>query len=403
MVHLNWSNFKPEFSGKPDEDAEAHLLCNSNWMNAHHFVEGVKVQRFCPTLLGEARLWYHSLEPINVDWQGIQNLFRQQYSKTRNTREQLFHAWRSFNFDENTETIDTYVTCIRQVAALSGYGEPHILEVLKNTLPIKLYWILFPIEDLRQVVEIAKRILTKEKLDRQLTRQSSSTPFMSIRDGYHKKVSFDTREELGDKIDKLAVMIGKLATKDGGTNKQFKPQIHQSGGIGQNRNYNKRNYHSRYRLNNRSNSRNRGQYRQDRSRPRYKQNYRRGNFRGNVRSYGRQNSRGEYRNSYRNGSYDISRKRSRESSFCRNYGNNRTRNTSNSRSRPGSRASTNRDRIHYYKYREYDHFTRDCPPSKEEKEIEQLHWMLNLEDEQTITPTCQAHKMNSVGSVQKKI
>ena len=26
VVHLNWSNIKPEFSGKPDEDAEVHLL-----------------------------------------------------------------------------------------------------------------------------------------------------------------------------------------------------------------------------------------------------------------------------------------------------------------------------------------------------------------------------------------
>ena len=25
-IHLNWSNFKLEFSGKPVEDAEAHLL-----------------------------------------------------------------------------------------------------------------------------------------------------------------------------------------------------------------------------------------------------------------------------------------------------------------------------------------------------------------------------------------
>ena len=64
VAHLNWSNFKPEFSGKPDEDAEVHLLCSNDWMNAHHFVEGVKVQRFCITLLGEVRLWYHSLEPI---------------------------------------------------------------------------------------------------------------------------------------------------------------------------------------------------------------------------------------------------------------------------------------------------------------------------------------------------
>ena len=81
-------------------------------------------------------------------------------------QEQLFHAWRSFKFNENTETIDSYVTRIRQVAALLGYGEPQVLEVFKNTLPTKLYWILFPIEDLRQAVETAKRILTKEKLDK---------------------------------------------------------------------------------------------------------------------------------------------------------------------------------------------------------------------------------------------
>ena len=167
-------------------------------MTAHHFVEGVKVQRFCLTPLGEARLWYQSLEPINVHWQGLQNLFRQQNSKIGNTREQLFHVWRSFSFDENTETIDLYVTHIRQIAALLGYGEPQILEVFKNTLCTKLYWILFPIEDLRQAVEKAKRILTKEKIDRQLSGQSSSIPFMSIKDSHSRKVSFDTREELGD-------------------------------------------------------------------------------------------------------------------------------------------------------------------------------------------------------------
>ena len=60
------------------------------------------------------------------------------------------------------------MTCIRQVATLLGYGEAQILEVFKNTVPTKLYWIwiLFPIDDLRQAVETAKRILTKEKIDR---------------------------------------------------------------------------------------------------------------------------------------------------------------------------------------------------------------------------------------------
>ena len=36
---------------------------------------------------------------------------------------------------------------------------------------------------------------------------------MSIREGAGRRVAFDTREELGDKIDKLMVMIGKLAGK----------------------------------------------------------------------------------------------------------------------------------------------------------------------------------------------
>ena len=140
VVHLNWFHFKPEFSGKPAEDGEADLLHTNDWMTTHHFIKGAKVLRFCLTLLGEARLWYQSLELINIDWQGLQNLFRQQYSKLGNTREQLFHTWRSFSFDENTETIDVYVTHIRKVATLLGYGEPQILEVFKNTLPTKLYY-----------------------------------------------------------------------------------------------------------------------------------------------------------------------------------------------------------------------------------------------------------------------
>ena len=184
-------------------------------MEAHHFEEGIKVQRFCLTLLGEERLWYHSLEPLgNTTWAQLQNLFRQRYSKLGNTHKQLFHTWRSFTFDENTETIDSYVIRIRQVANLLGYGEPQILEVFKNTLPTKLYWVLFPIENLRQAVDTAKRILTKEKLDKQLMHQTSTSPFMSIRGGPDKRVSFNTRDDLGDKIDKLTIVMSKLAATD---------------------------------------------------------------------------------------------------------------------------------------------------------------------------------------------
>ena len=69
VPQLNWSHFKPEFTGKPEEDAEAHLLRTNDWMDTHAFQEDVKVQHFCLTQIGEARLWYESSSPINIDRQ----------------------------------------------------------------------------------------------------------------------------------------------------------------------------------------------------------------------------------------------------------------------------------------------------------------------------------------------
>ena len=45
MHQFNWSHFKPEFTGKPDEDEdEAHILRANDWMDTHAFPEGIKVQ-----------------------------------------------------------------------------------------------------------------------------------------------------------------------------------------------------------------------------------------------------------------------------------------------------------------------------------------------------------------------
>ena len=68
------------------------------------------------------------------------------------------------------------------------------------------------------------------KLDRQLTGQTSTSPFMNIRDGSNRRVSFDTRDELGEKIDKLMAMMSKLVAKESNERKPFKPQIYKSRG-----------------------------------------------------------------------------------------------------------------------------------------------------------------------------
>ena len=229
-------------------------------------------------------MWYEFLILINADCVGLQNLFRQQYSKVSNIREQLFHAWRSFHFDKNTEMIDAYVYHIRQVATLLGFGEPQILELFKNTLPTRLYWVLFPLDNLRLAVEMTKRILKKEKIDIQLAGQSSSTLFMNIQEEHNKRVTFDMTDSLEQKVVQLMVMMGNLVTKDDRQNRQFKLQVHQSNsGRGQTRhNYDQRGFQDRFR----SDSSNSNTFR---GRPRYGQEYRGSsrydlNFRRNHRN-----------------------------------------------------------------------------------------------------------------------
>ena len=60
----------------------------------------------------------------------------------------------------------------------------------------------------------------KEKMDRQLAGQSSSAPFMNVRDGYNSKkvVIFDMQDRLDDKIDKLTSIMSKLTAQGNNQN-----------------------------------------------------------------------------------------------------------------------------------------------------------------------------------------
>ena len=39
VTYQNWIGKKPEFSGKPEEDAKSHLLSTRDWMEVHNFPE----------------------------------------------------------------------------------------------------------------------------------------------------------------------------------------------------------------------------------------------------------------------------------------------------------------------------------------------------------------------------
>ena len=117
------------------------------------------------------------------------------------------------------DSIDLYVTRVTQCVVMLNYGEPQILELMKNTLPSRMYPILFPINNLRDTIATAKRVMIKEKIDRQKTRQSPTTPFMQVNDSSQsgkRGVTFDAMETLerhGDSIDKLTLLVSKMNVK----------------------------------------------------------------------------------------------------------------------------------------------------------------------------------------------
>ena len=130
-----------------------------------------------------------------------------------------------------------HVSKIKQVAALLNYEEPQILELFKNTLPSKLYLVLFPINNLRDAVDATKRVLTEEKLDKQLSGQAgTTTPFMKVGDVSHsgKKVSFNVQDPFREQLENLTAMVYNMSMQKEGNNKPFKPQIYQKKDRGQN-------------------------------------------------------------------------------------------------------------------------------------------------------------------------
>ena len=157
-----------------------------------------------------------------------------------------------------------------QVAVMLNYGEMQILEYFKNTLLYQLYSMLINLNNLRDAIDLAKRVQMKEKLDRQLTGQSS-TPFMrvtingnySVPTSNRRGVTFDAMETLernSNCIDKLTSLVSTMKMTIDKKQSAYKPKIYQ--GRSRNQNRNQQNFTPRNRSfsRGRSQSGNRGNY-----------------------------------------------------------------------------------------------------------------------------------------------
>ena len=92
----------------------------------------------------------------------------------------------------------------------------------------RLYWVLFSVDNLCDAVDTAKRFLTKEKIDRQMTGQSS-TPFMKLTDKKRKFEAKDALEKTSENMERMMALMDKMYIKLEQKDMPYKPQIYQRG------------------------------------------------------------------------------------------------------------------------------------------------------------------------------
>ena len=258
------------------------------------------------------------------------------------------------------------------------------------------------------MVETAKRLLTKEQMDRKAG-QATTSPFTQMNqdnsksknktEKIEKTVSFgdvEAIEKTTDSIERLTSLMDKMDTKLVGREDQYRPRVYQ--GRGRGCGYRQNNYRSRNRSYRRdwyqNNYRGRGNYNNRGSNRNYRSNYQdssRSHDRNNDRDGSRYNNRSNYKRDESNQRYGnrnqdhgssrdrdrdrrdrsssresyqsrcSSRSQNRNESRRQSSSNARNRDRSESRSRSSSLVSTNRDICRCYQLNEYDHFARECP------------------------------------------
>ena len=84
---------------------------------------------------------------------------------------------------------------------LLGNDEPQVLKLFKKTLPTRLYWVAFPCRRPKASSRDSQENSDKRNDRQKLTGQLSSTPFMSMKDGYvNKKMTFNTKINLEKRL-----------------------------------------------------------------------------------------------------------------------------------------------------------------------------------------------------------
>ena len=164
------------------------------------------------------------LDQFGGDWDQFTTHFSRYFSTQGRNIKHLHERWRTFSFDPANDDIEEYIRDVKEAAKQLGHGDNAVINLLKATMPTKLYGTLYGHNKPTPAMYNAKGhicpVNPKQPLIQLPLPQVASAPFMMI------KASPRTPElTLEDKLPHLTDTLYRMDIDSKPPKKPFKPFI----------------------------------------------------------------------------------------------------------------------------------------------------------------------------------
>ena len=141
----------PQFRGKKGEDPIDHCLKVDDYFKAAKIAIVDQREHFKDTLFEKARRWENTLaDTVNrYDYDDDDTeaqkktsakwLFLQRFAKEGRTIESAYEAWRTLNFNPETDDIEDFLSKVKELVKKLGYADSAQIMTIKGCMPRDVY------------------------------------------------------------------------------------------------------------------------------------------------------------------------------------------------------------------------------------------------------------------------
>ena len=155
----------PQFRGKKGEDPIDHCLKVDDYFKVAKIAIVDQRERFKDTLFEKARRWENTLADTvsrydyDDDDTDVQKktsakwFFLQRFAKEGRTIESAYEAWRTLNFNPETDDIEDFLSKVKELAKKLGYADSAQIMTIKGCMPRDVYGLCLTkatLEELRE-------------------------------------------------------------------------------------------------------------------------------------------------------------------------------------------------------------------------------------------------------------